>query len=118
MNVATDAGPETIVSIGAADGGPTLPGGQDGRPVPGPSGPPPLVGEDPAAYDDQGLPLLTAFVRDDAGDLTPIRFSGRPKPRSRRSPPCRGATAPRIIWGPGVPESMTILSAPPPSSVG
>ena len=49
----------------------------NGEPLPDGSGPLVLVATDRAVFDFAGMPFLTDFLRDDAGNVKWIRFSGR-----------------------------------------
>lgn len=53
----------------------------NGEPLPDGSGPLVLVEADRAVFDFAGMPFLTDFLRDDAGNVNWVRFSGRLSPR-------------------------------------
>jgi len=78
-----DVRPGVRISVGEEGGGLTFAYTEGGRPLPGLSGPLPLVGADRATFALEGFQLLTDFVRDDAGEVAWIRFSSRLAPRSR-----------------------------------
>ena len=54
----------------------------NGEPLPDGSGPLVMVDDDRAVFDFAGMPFLTDFLRDDAGHVAWIRFSGRLSPRA------------------------------------
>jgi hypothetical protein len=54
----------------------------NGEPLPDGSGPLVMVERDRAVFEFAGVPFLTDFVRDDAGEVSWIRFSGRLSPRA------------------------------------
>ena len=54
----------------------------NGEPLPDGSGPLMMVGPDRAVFEFAGVPFLTDFVRDDTGEASWIRFSGRLSPRA------------------------------------
>jgi CubicO group peptidase (beta-lactamase class C family) len=76
-----DFGSEMLVSVGEENGGLALTLTEHGEPIPGGSGPLPMVGTDRGAFDFDGITFLTDFLRDDAGKVGWIRFSGRMGPR-------------------------------------
>ena len=75
-----DFGNNLIISVTQADGELTLSAKQNGEPIPDCTGPLPIVATDRAVFDFAGAPFLTDFVRDDAGEVAWIRFSGRLAP--------------------------------------
>ncbi len=74
-----DFGGGVLISVGEGEGQGqlTLDVTADGVPIPGGSGPLLLVAVDQAAFDLNGVTYLTDFVRDDAGQVGWVRFSGR-----------------------------------------
>lgn len=72
-----DFGGGVLISVGEGQGELTLDVTADGEPMPDGSGPLPLVAVDRAAFDLAGITYLTDFVRDDAGQVGWVRFSGR-----------------------------------------
>ena len=75
------ATPDAVISVAAGDGGLSLSVTQGGAATPALEGPLTIVGEDLAAFDVGGLLSLSDFVRDDAGAVAWLRFSGRLYPR-------------------------------------
>jgi hypothetical protein len=63
------------------DGGLFLDVTINGEPLPDGSGPLVMVDADRAVFDFAGMPFLTDFLRDDAGKVNWVRFSGRLSPR-------------------------------------
>lgn len=77
-----DFGEGLTITISLDGGELSLVTTQNGEAFPGGSGPLPLVAADRGLFDFDGAPFLTDFVRDDAGEVGWIRFSGRLAPRT------------------------------------
>lgn len=74
---AYETGTGVILEVVEQDGALSLTATQDGEPIPDGAGPLEMVGPDLAIFEIAGMPLYTDFVRDDAGNVSWIRFSGR-----------------------------------------
>ncbi len=70
------------LEVAEQDGELTLDVTVNGEPLPDGSGPLIMVDEDRAVFDFAGMPFLTDFLRDDTGEVSWIRFSGRLSPRA------------------------------------
>ncbi|MFT4037291.1 MAG: serine hydrolase domain-containing protein [Thermomicrobiales bacterium] len=70
-----------LLTVAEADGALSLSVTQNGEPIPDGAGALTMVAPDRAVFDMAGVPFLTDFVRDDAGEVAWVRFSGRMAPR-------------------------------------